>query len=321
MKCITYCAVNCFAIITGYVNFSQEPKKFYYSKFLRLWSQVVTYSFGIQLIAFLFGRQRGIGRLLFSAFPILSGQYWFVCCYAGLFLLMPWLNKFLRTIDTKESIRFSTLLFLFFSCFGTVAAYFGDPFAVNEGFSVFWLMVLYIVGSTLKKLSLERTMYTKCRHLVVAIVLCTLSMWVLGLLVPRIENLVVMYNSPFEVILAICYFLLFKKITITGEKIKKWIVCLSGSSFSVYLIHMQGYIKTEILENDFIWISGFSAWFIPVIVIGSALAIFTSCLFIDKLRRFLFKTLYIEHVIRKVEMFFSKLQDSVDRNFYRLFSR
>lgn len=164
-------------------------------------------------------------------------------------------------------------------------------------------------------------MYTKCRHLVVAIVLCTLSMWVLGLLVPRIENLVVMYNSPFEVILAICYFLLFKKITITGEKIKKWIVCLSGSSFSVYLIHMQGYIKTEILENDFIWISGFSAWFIPVIVIGSALAIFTSCLFIDKLRRFLFKTLYIEHVIRKVEMFFSKLQDSVDRNFYRLFSR
>ncbi|SCJ95754.1 Uncharacterized protein conserved in bacteria [uncultured Ruminococcus sp.] len=114
LKCITYCAVNCFAIITGYVNFSQEPKKFYYSKFLRLWSQVVTYSFGIQLIAFLFGRQRGIGRLLFSAFPILSGQYWFVCCYAGLFLLMPWLNKFLRTIDTKESIRFSTLLFLFF---------------------------------------------------------------------------------------------------------------------------------------------------------------------------------------------------------------
>lgn len=56
-------------------------------------------------------------------------------------------------------------------------------------------------------------------------------------------------------------------------------------------------------------------------ILGSALAIFTSCLFIDELRRFLFKILYIENVIRKVETFFPKLQDSVDRIFYRLFSR
>ena len=98
-----YCAVDCYAIISGFVGYSEIEKKYPYEKFLKFWLQVFTYSFGITLIMFLIKPELvGIKELFLSIFPIASKQYWYASSYAALFFLIPWINKLVRSCSKKE---------------------------------------------------------------------------------------------------------------------------------------------------------------------------------------------------------------------------
>ncbi|MGQ9411683.1 acyltransferase family protein [Streptococcus pluranimalium] len=78
-----YVAVNCYALISGYVGFRSSFK---YSKVVNLWLQVAFYSIGITLFFLILGKDIGSNDWLAAFFPVITGQYWYVTAAATLIL-------------------------------------------------------------------------------------------------------------------------------------------------------------------------------------------------------------------------------------------
>ncbi len=299
LKICTYCAVDCYAIISGFVCYTDKEKPYKYSRFISFWVQVVTYSFGITLIAFLF-RPKSIGlyNVFASAVPVASGQYWYVSAYAGLFFIIPWLNKMIRACTRKECTQLGVVLVAVYVLYATAARVFSDCFTLELGYSFAWLTILYVVGAWMKKCDIPS--HCKCRHLLIGIGCCVLFAEMKALFLP--ENLadrVCSYTSIFTVYIAFALVSLFSKIKI-GKTAKKMITCWLPAAFGVYLIHTQPIVWGHYIRGSFGWIAGNPAWLIPVLVLGSAFAVFAVCLLVEKVRLILFRVLKIDYLIGRV---------------------
>ena len=94
---------------------------------------------------------------------------------------------------------------------------------------------------------------------------------------------------------AICLVLLFYRINIDSEKIKKAIIWLASGSFAVYLIHVQPVFFKYVFMGSFSWI-GEQKWiFIPCIVILFGICIYVAGVTFDKLRQWLLRIIRISY--------------------------
>lgn len=82
-----YCAVDCYAIISGFVCYREAETKYHYTKYISFWVPIFTYSFGITLCTFILKPEdHGFGELIRAALPISTSAYWYANAYTGLFL-------------------------------------------------------------------------------------------------------------------------------------------------------------------------------------------------------------------------------------------
>ena len=150
LKAVAHCCVNCFALISGYVCYAEAERPYKYRKYLLFWLQVFFYNFGIALIFWVFRLSSQdpvlFKTLLKSAFPVLTGYYWYVLAYTGLFFVMPWLNKLVRSISKKECMML-VLTLLALASFGRLK----DTFVLNDGKSFAWLVFMYVMGAWIKR--------------------------------------------------------------------------------------------------------------------------------------------------------------------------
>lgn len=302
LEIIVLCAVNCYAIISGFVMYSDEEKTYRFSKYVTLWLQVFFYSFGISLFAFIIKGKSlvSVSSLLMSALPVTSSSYWYFSAYTGLFFVVPLLNKFVRGITKKQLTATMILLFVVFSCYGFLF----NVFYMSDGYSFVWLAILYLFGAWLKKCDIPQKI--KSKYALVCLLICILITWLFKIFSPIFNGLFVSYLSPTIVLMAICYVILFSKLDINGftQKIIKF---FSPAAFGVYIIHLQKVIASQFITNKFTWIARFDWWLIPVVVLSCALCIFVVCLFIEKVRLWLFKVLKINKIAEefcyKIEKF------------------
>lgn len=147
LEIAAYCGVNCYALITGYVccdgTFRYE-RGFPYG--FRLF-----YTWGSLLLALLFFPQEvQLSNILHSLFPVLSGQYWYVTAYVGLFSSFRFLNALGNRL-TK--LQFQYLLVTVFDAvfrYSRPASHGCVP-GGKEGYSIWWLGILYMLGMYVKK--------------------------------------------------------------------------------------------------------------------------------------------------------------------------
>lgn len=119
LEIMTYCGVNCYALVSGYVNcFS---KGFYFSRIITLWLQVLFYGVTITaIIAIIKPSTFGLSQIINVVFPVTTGQYWYFTAYFCLFFFMPALNTVINVIPKNTfKLPFWLLLvcFLFFLLF------------------------------------------------------------------------------------------------------------------------------------------------------------------------------------------------------------
>ncbi len=94
-------SVNIFVLITGY--FLSEKTDIKLSKALKLWLQVFFYSIILYAASvILLGDSFSYTNLLFSLLPVSSGEWWYASNYIVLFLLSPFINKVINSIDDKK---------------------------------------------------------------------------------------------------------------------------------------------------------------------------------------------------------------------------
>lgn len=308
IETFTYCAVDCYALISGYLCYRTSNENYRYSKYLTIWVQVFTYSFGIALIYSVISGNISVFELINAALPVTTSKYWYFSAYTGLFFIIPWLNRLVASLTNKEANQMILVMFIVFSCYTTAAKLIGDGFVLMGGYSFVWLAMLYIAGAWMKKNNIAEKLSKKIWFAIMTVL--TIFSWAYRMLVPPGYGnfLFFTYLSPTVIGISICLISIFSTIDI-APKLQKTIKHFSAASFGVYIIHSHPIIWTHFIVGRFEQVSLHSGIFTPVVLLAVSFVVFVICLITELVRLGLFKILGIQKIIEKLQMFIDKITD------------
>lgn len=315
LEILSFCAVDCFALISGYVS---SQAKFRWSRVLELWVQIVFYTLLTTLLFALF-LPGSVGELAWfgAIFPITSGQYWFMTAYVGMFFFMPLLNLVLAKASRRMLTELMIVLLIFFSflpCLFAMALK-EPPYGLNSGYSMIWLMILYLVGGYIRKYNLTEKLSRK--GAVLLFLGSTTLAWLSKVVIERGTNALLGYPtagksftgyiSPLIVANAIALLCFFARTEFRSKGMRRLIALLAPAALGVYVIHVQPLIWNHIIRNC---AAGFATQ-PPVVmvlcVIGLAFGIYLVCSLIDVVRLRLFRALQVPKLCRKLDGFVARL--------------
>lgn len=142
LEIAAYCAVNVFALISGYVSVG---KKHGLSRLIELTAQVYFYVL-ISIVLYVATNQafsvKGIASLLIH--PFIRENYWYFAAYFCLFFFLPFLDRLAEKLSQAEYRRLLCALVLVFTVIPLVMR--KDIPQTANGYSMLWLAVMYLVG-------------------------------------------------------------------------------------------------------------------------------------------------------------------------------
>lgn len=299
---VCFIGVNLYAIITGYVCIRSSWKP---ARYLLLWAQVAFYTLGLVLLFMVlscldmypddvsFRSLIGIGKMLF-----IGSGYWYFAAYTALFLLLPYINPLLLSLNRR---RF-TYLMLVLIAYLTIANTFQGSCFYGNGYNMTWLAAMYCVGAYLQLHPIRIPTFAS----ILVVVLFPLQPVItvrLGL--PHGLH----YCSPVFVVYSICLFHLFALLEINSRFVQRIIGWGAPLSFGVYLIHTHPYVWKSLemvcsqsyRQLDYPW------WF--TLVVGPV--IYLSCSAVDALRLKLFAWCRIKSCAERSADAMGRLLDSL----------
>lgn len=292
---ICMCAVNCFALISGYTA-TNRPVQF--SRLANMWFQAFFYSFVLSVILSLsgVGAPLGIKDLIKLALPVAFDQFWYFSAYFLLFFAMPLLNKALFPLDRPTAKKvFVILLFLF-----CLISFMDDCFVTNSGLSPIWIIFLYCLGVLAKKIEVFRRVKTP---LLLLLLVCSSALcWLLYI---RGYDPIIQNTSPFILLNALLLVVLFSRIRTKGTLLRR----ITPLVFGIYLYQLNPVLWNAVLKDRFVFISdqAFFPGLVSVMVFAGA--IFLSGLAVEFLRSRLAVLLRIPQLSEKLVCFLRRLLD------------
>lgn len=294
MEILSYCAVDGFAIISGYMA-TDKPRK--YEKLAEMWFQVFFYSFFVTLFFVIIGTYKDLTakEVIKCLLPMTFGKYWYFTAYFLLFLVTPILNRFLFEIDDARAKKVLAVTVVLFS----VLAVMSDSFGTHGGYSALWLIVLYCLGVLAKKVKLFEAQ--KSLTLIVIWGCCILVTW--GVFVFAGNARLVSYISPTILLSGMIMVILFSRIKISGTVVSK----LSPLAFGIYLFQLNQVVYNVLLNGRFAFIVNKNILQGIAYVFAFSLLIFISGLAVEWLRSLLAKALKIPCLSKKIVGLIDKL--------------
>ena len=302
-----FCAVNCYALISGYVGVKSKYKV---SNIVYLWLQVVFYCFIISIVFSFFNNEVDLKYIINSFFPIFNSSYWYFTAYFGLFFLIPIFNVAINSLN-KGILSFCLIVLTFLFC---AYSLFGDIFNLGQGYSMIWLAFLYLIGGYMSKYKPFENI--KSKWFVVAIIVLILITWLSRFFIKKAFQVVFglqvssfalrQYVSPTIFLIAICMLEVFSKIKF--NKTPNLIAFFAPISFGVYVIHENDLIRNNLISQRFSSFASFNPILMVLAVLGTALGIYVVCSLIDYLRLLLFKALKVKPTLEKLE---NKLKNKI----------
>ena len=146
LEAAAYCAVNCYALISGYVGYSDRPKPLRLARCIELWLQVVFYSVIITTVYCIAGVGFvGVSDFADAFLPVTSKQYWYFTAYIGMFFFIPLLNALVRRLNRRALVSLCIMLIAVFSLYDTFASFWKkDPLALVGGHSALARCAVYL---------------------------------------------------------------------------------------------------------------------------------------------------------------------------------
>lgn len=294
--------VNLFVMITGFFMVRSTIK---FNSLLKLVTQTWFYSLLIfslnqyfQLIPI------DITIILKSFLPVLFNSYWFITSFVVLFLLIPYINIFIKNLNQKEHLFFLITIILLNVI---------NP--INLGFgSIDWFIFLYVLGGYIQ-------MYPKlfAKSGLVNLTIFFISYFGIFVTIIILDYLnfanplfFISENSPFIIICSVSLFSYFKNVTIKNSSV---INTMASTVFGIYLIH------DNIILRSFIWDKVFknreylNSEYLILHAITAVLITFFLSMLIDILRNKLFNLFKIESLrqilITKIQSNFSKILSDI----------
>lgn len=273
------------------------------------------------------------GRIPFSPlslascfFPVVTGRYWFFTIYFGMYLLSPFYNIAVKSMDKKQHFSLLSALTFLFTVLNSIHPAFKG---MNSGgaWGLCWFTVLYFTASYLrlhykpdfKKKTLLKSFSVFLLGLGSAAVLFFLSRILkIDFLIDAADNLI-KYDSFPVFLSSVALFVFFLNLpSVKNDKARKFISKVSVSTFAVYLIHHHA----NVLDKE-AWISlGMGSlldkpWFV-LYQISLVAIIFAACVVLDFIRIPLFRLLKVDKI---TNFFISKVKSALSKIYFSISSK
>ena len=301
LEIICYVAVNCYALISGFVGIESRYK---YSNIVLLWLRVVFYSISLYLIGCIFGIvDFNFNTLITFCFPVVNSKYWYFTAYFCLFFFMPILNSALENMEYKLLRNTIILIIIVISVLPFI--YSGDIFLTRNGSSFVWLMVLYLIGGFIKKYNLHNKfsnssmiiLFAFCVILELGSACLTSYLDLKG--VKDFTFTLISYTSPTMLLSGIALLIIFSKLKVKSSR--KIIAFLSPLCFSVYLIHEHKVIRNKYIAGQFERFLDYPTKEMVISIAITVISIFCIGIFIDFFRECLFKILRLKKLFSFID--------------------
>lgn len=281
-----YMVCNSYALVSGYVG---AEGHFRYARLFETQARVLFYTVLITVV-FCIAMPELFGFTLIknALFPAMTGQYWYYTAYFGLMLFVPALQCMIAHLNR---VQFRNLIVSIILLFSVLPALFvSDIFQTAQGYSLWWLIALYLIGAYIKKYGCPFLKKPLPAMLVYA--MSVLVTWGINLAEARgvgvpLPNMLV-FTSPAMLLASISLLVAFSGFRIPARMGKVVGLC-APLSFSVYLIHVHPLVWSYLFEGRFAAFAAYPAYGIVPAVIGAAAAIYAVCTLIDAVRAWLFR--------------------------------
>lgn len=316
--------VNSFVLLTGY--FQSGSSKIKQSK---VWSILISNTF-YKVVFLIIFTALGIEtvtkpEIIDELLPFNVNEYWFIQVYVFLYLLIPFINKLINSLNQKEFKRLLLVLFFIFSLLPYLT---GARAFLNTGYTLYHFVYLYLIGAylriyplkdmdMLKKFSKEKLQIV----LMIAMILCVILNYGIyktseSLLTANSisyeygSDLMFMtkaYCNPIVILQSICYFSLFGTFNLKNKFINK----MSALTFGVYLIHENNFVRLHLykwlkIDNGII-----TSYKFVIYALIISLAIYIGASIIELIRQ------AIGNIIKKSSIY-NKVKDSYYKWYYNL---
>lgn len=274
LESFSYVAVDCYVLISGYLLINAT--NFRFKKVFDLWLQIFFYSAGIFMI-FLYTKDVPI--VLTPFMPIKFKVYWFATAYLGMYLLSPYLNKMLKSLEGKEFNRLILIIIVLLAGMSFTST---DTYQVEGGYSLIWLIALYIIGAYIR---LHKITFNKIVLLNVYIFSSLLTFY---MLYNSDVNIYYAYNSPTVMMASVALFVFFKDLNLDVPIVRDVFRFFGKLTFGVYLIHEQPYVREQLWRG---WLNAPAYYNSPDFLkhfAVSVLTVFAVCAGIEWVRQMVF---------------------------------
>ena len=251
VRSFTVCAVNVFVMISGFFGI-----RFKLDRLIRMDLQVWFYA--VSSLVFLIVVRNHIFVLKKDCLiflPIITKQYWFVTAYFALYLISPWLNKYIQVIDKKELESLLILgggLFYLWPTFNYLVN--ANQLIMDAGYGIVNFVYLYLLGRYIRIFGFLRNLSRKGLILfyVCSAILLFLCQEILSYLLGFQFSSWLSYNTIFVLAESVFMILLFERKEISSRTINT----IAAPALAVYLFHMAppdlwNYIVKMLRINNF----------------------------------------------------------------------
>lgn len=279
-----YVGIDCFVLISGYFMIT---KKISLKKFLKLYLEIKFYFLVLFCAMCIAGKQTFSWHnfLQLVVFNVLYEiNYAFTSNYLFLFLLIPFINKLLYSLNQKQTLGLIGVLVFYYCIVSSLNM--SDPFGsyINTYNYLAWLVSAYILGAYIRLYPCKLF-----NNIWFALAGCVVSLGAVTLSIISYDHQLFDYyflmsagNKLLAIQFAIFLFLFFKNLKI---KPNKFINLVASTTFGVLLIHTS----TQAVR-DFIWFDLFKILkiyptsYFYLKAIGIVLALYVVCVIIDLIR-------------------------------------
>ncbi len=303
IQVIGICALDVFALLSGFVGYSDRQKPVRISGVLLLYLQAVSCGVFAALAFWVFRRDLvSLKDFFVPFFPITCSLYWYYTAYVGMFLVSPLLNAGLRALP-KRTLRAAMIaMFAVFSMYTTVC----DRFKLEAGYGMVWLILLYIMGGILKKCSVGQKLKPWSAFLGIAVLNGVTWLWRLygmqfgafGVECGR-ETLASL-TSPTIVVASALYVIGFSKLRV-GKFMARFAVFFSPCAFAVYLLNSSNLIRENLIQGRFVYLVSASPFELAGTVLVFSVGFVAASLLLDRVRLQLFELLHVPQMLSAID--------------------
>lgn len=309
--------VNLFVLISGYFLAQSTTTRINLCKLLKLWGQVFFYSVIIYIGSVICTNSVSIRPFFRYSMPITRTVWWFASTYFVLYLIHPYINLLLHSMDKLTYQCFLSLI-LFSWCV--------IPTILNVAFesnNLLWFITLYSLAGYLKTYGLNTSLSSHSGVLAVVLtILMYASSAAFTILGARWQ-----FFSPYityfygmkhflTLSVSVCLFMAFANMKI---KFNKWINLISSATFGVYLIHDSEIIRPLLWNTVFHNASYQNSVMLIPYSVAVVIIVYVFCTLIDLLRQILIERVYMRFInqnVGQLSLIVPKMGSFLQRTFF-----